>query len=59
LKVLSIVSCRLWPVSFVLALSVAVTLGAQSPRLGRIAFPTSGSAPAQPASAVLPFDRFE
>jgi len=51
LKVLSIVSGRLWPVSFVLALSVAVTLVAQQtpPRLGRITFPTSGSAPAQPA----------
>jgi tetratricopeptide (TPR) repeat protein len=49
LKVLSIVSCWLRPVSFVLALSVAVTLAAQSPRLGRIVFPTSGSAQAQPA----------
>jgi len=49
LKVLSVVSGRLRPVSFVLALCVVATLGAQSPRLGRVAFPTSGSAPAQPA----------
>jgi hypothetical protein len=49
LKVLSVVSGRLRPVSFVLALSVVATLGAQSRGSAALPFPPSGSAPAQPA----------